>query len=229
MFKIITYAAALITISFQAQARWADSGYNNGGQQPQQYVPSSSPRPHQPPSWERSVSRYFKASMGSASIGEHKDANGSLIFESSSVLPINLGYGFTAGHAAFEIEAGLSNNDFEYVPLDNSEPNFYGNILSTKLMINGFYRTSFIGSNFYIGGGLGSVSVSLDGVEEELTGSAFAAQFIVGGELRTSDRSGIFIEYKNLKTVGLEVENDFVELDYTFKESSLNVGFKVYF
>ena len=96
-------------------------------------------------------------------------------------------------------------------------------------MFNGFFKTSSSGSNLYLGGGLGLLSVSMDGLEEDLEGSSLATQAIFGAEIKTSEQAGFFIEYKYLTSVGLELENDFAEIDFDYKESSLNVGLKYYF
>jgi len=91
------------------------------------------------------------------------------------------------------------------------------------------FKTSQTGSNLYIGGGIGFVSVVIDGVEDQLSGSSFATQFIIGGEMRSSERSSLFIEYKSLGSSGLELENAFSRIDFDFSESSLNIGMKLYF
>ncbi|MGH1468966.1 MAG: outer membrane protein [Bdellovibrionales bacterium] len=219
MLKFTAYLTAVLLISLQAQAR-------NGQYDYQQQQP---PRRHELPAWERSHYNYFKASMGSSSLGDHRDFSGTIQHESSSIVPINLAYGVSAGNAAFEAELGFSNNDFEFIPSDVLGDSGFGDVGSSKLMFNGFYKTSGTGSNLYVGGGLGFLSVSLDGVEQEMTGSSFATQFILGGEIRTNERTGLFVEYKHLKSIGLEVENDFAEVDYNFKESSLNLGIRMYF
>jgi hypothetical protein len=186
-------------------------------------------RPHQRQPYDRTVSNYFKASMGWSSVNDFQDASGELRFDDSLILPIHLGYGFTAGNAAFEAELGFSNNRFEFLPGQISSDYGIGDLTSGKLMFNGLYKTRATGSNVYIGGGVGLASVTMDGLEDELNGSSFAAQFILGAEIRTSRHSGLFFEYKHLETFGLEVENDFALVEYDFNESSFNIGVKLYF
>ncbi len=233
MLKFTAYLAIFVLISFQAQAgpRWSRAGYNNNQGQGDYDQPSdqSSPRRHEPPAWENNADRYFKASLGMSALKDHDDSSGKLAFKSTSILPINVGYGVTVENAMFEVEFGFSNNDFNFISAVSSADDFSGNVFSTKIMANGMYKTSMTGTSFYVGGGLGAVSVSLDGPIDELSGSALAAQFILGGELKVSERSGIFVEFKNLRTIGLEVENDFAAIDYDFKETSLNIGFKIYY
>lgn len=239
MLKFTAYLALFTLISFQAHAKnhaqaYYKSGHKNQdspqyNQQRQSQYDQSSPHRRDPSQWNKIIERYFKASMGMSALKENIDSSGEMVFENTSVLPINLAYGFTMGTAMFEVELGFSNNDFEFISSGSPSDDFYGNIFSKKIMINGMYKTSMTGSNFYIGGGLGSVSVSLDGPIDELGGSSLGLQFILGGELRTSESSGFFVEFKNLRTIGLEVENDFAEIDFSFQESSLNMGFKIYF
>jgi len=222
-----------LLISFYAQAQDDYNGQQYEGTYQQQ---NSNPPPrykHQQQSrqgWQRSRYNYFKASMGFASIDDYSDQAGDINFDSSSVLPINLAYGMAAGNISFEAELGFSFYNYQYNPaMSSPDPFFDGDLGASKLMFSGVFKTSQTGSNFYVGGGLGLVSVSIDGLEDELSGSSLATQFILGGEIRTNERSGIFIEYKQLQSVGLDLENDFTRLDFDFSESSFNLGVKFYF
>ena len=58
------------------------------------------------------------------------------------ILPMHLGYGFTAGNAAFEAELGFSTNDFDFNPIDPMDFGGFGEQSSSKLMFNGFYKTT---------------------------------------------------------------------------------------
>ena len=190
--------------------------------------PTYNQRP--PQAWTRSHYNYFKASMGFSNLEKFADDSGSIKSKDSSVLPINLAYGVSTGNIAFEGELGFAHHNFEFLPnADSIEDLLKGDLSATKLMFNGFFKTSASGSHFYLGGGLGLVAVSMDGIEEDLSGSSLATQVILGGEIKTNEQSGLFIEYKYLRSVGLELGNDFTELDFHFDESSVNVGLRYYF
>jgi hypothetical protein len=235
----------LVFLSFQAQAQNETQYQNLDQTQDYQYDDQQEDDFQQqdnnpPPQYQarqgrwkspaRSTFNYFKASMGVASIDDYSDESGEINFDSSSVLPINLAYGVATGNVSFEAELGFSYFNYEYNPSFNSpDPAFDGDLGATKIMFNGFYKTSQTGSNLYIGGGLGLVTVSIDALEDELSGSSLATQFILGGEIRSNERSSIFIEYKQLNSVGLDLENSFSRLDFDFKEASLNIGVKYYF
>jgi len=235
--KHIMLILVTMVISLEAHAQ----NYNNqqrGDQQPQDYSQqqSSTPPRYQPAPgrWKapqyRARYNYFKGSLGFAAIDDYSDGAGEITFESSALLPLTLAYGVSNGNLAFEAELGFSAFSYSYDPYFGSvDPYFDGSLGASKLMFNGMFKTSQTGSNLYIGGGIGFVSVVIDGVEDELTGSSFATQFILGGEMRSSERSSLFIEYKNLGSRGLELENAFSRFDFDFRESSLNIGMKLYF
>lgn len=225
MLKISAYTLVLALISFSAHGQNQYEDYN-------QYGTSNEPS-HRAQSFNytnpRTHYNYFKASMGSASTSDYQDFSGDLVFADSSVLPINLAYGVSALNLGFEIELGFAHHEFEFIPTDASGDAGFGDLTSSKLMLNGFYKTSSRGSHLYVGAGIGVVSATIDGIEQELSGSALGTQFILGAELRTNERSALFIEYKNLSSVGMVLENDFAVIDYDFEESSINMGFRMYF
>jgi len=234
---LLILATVLMALEAQAQS------YNEQrqGDQYQQNQPDHQPSYQQntPPQYQPAPGRwvsqrhrfnYFKGSIGFASVDDYSDSTGEINYDSSAFMPINLAYGATSGNVAFEAELGFSAYDYEYNPVfGSSDPSFDGDLGASKLMFNGMFKTSQTGSNFYIGGGLGFLSVAIDGIEDELSGSSLATQFIVGGEVRQNERSSFFIEYKQLSSVNLELENAFTRLDYDFEEASLNVGVKYYF
>ncbi len=221
MIKIAAHLMILSLFSFHAFGEYSEDGhYGKSSDSSYAYKNLNCRRTHY---------NYFKASMGSSSVSDYEDFSGELIFDKSSVLPISLAYGVSAMNIGFEAELGFSHHGFEFIPSDLSADEGFGDLVSTKLMLNGLYRTSSSGSHLYFGVGIGLVSVSMDGVEQELSGSSLGAQLIVGGELRTNRVSALFLEYKSLQSLGMELENDFAIIDYDFNESSLNMGFRMYF
>ena len=186
---------------------------------------------------ERTNRSYLKFSTGWANLKEHQDASGELSFEDSTFTPLNIGLGVTAARTALELELGFSFYDYEFTPsLNSPDTAFDDNLGASKLMVNLIFKTAEQGSHLYVGGGLGLVSVFLDNNLDDLSGSSFAAQFILGGELKISPRTGFFVEYKQFESLGLELESDalfledeFVSLDFDFSEASLNVGLRTYF
>lgn len=181
-----------------------------------------------PGDYEGSSSNYFKASMGTSSLSDYRDKAGTISFEESATLPINLAYGLSFGNALLEAELGFSHNEYNYSSYDLSEYSS-GDLNASKLMFNGIYKTSQSSSNLFFGGGLGFVAATLDGIDSDFSGSALATQFMVGGELRTNDKTGLFIELKHIYTLGMDLESATAKIDYDFQETSLNMGLRLYF
>lgn len=171
---------------------------------------------------------YFKASVGMSSLRDYQDPSGQIQFKENSIVPIHLAYGSVLGNVAFEGELGFNLNDFDYLAQD-AQNSFSGDIGSTSIMFNGYYRFRAKGSSLYLGGGLGFLSASMDGVEADLSGSSLAGQVVAGLELKANEKAGFFIEYKYLKSIGLELENDYAQIDFDYKQSGLSLGLKYYF
>lgn len=178
--------------------------------------------------YERTAYNYFKGSLGFSGLEDYEDSTGRIEFEDSTTLPINLAYGVSFDHAALEVELGFSHHDYDYLSGSGAE-NAKGDLVATKLMFNGMYRTSGTRSNFYVGGGLGFITVGMDGLDYDYTGSSLSTQFIVGGELRRSEKVGLFLELKRAETVALDLESETSEIEFDFKETSLNLGLRLYF
>lgn len=172
---------------------------------------------------------YFKASMGYSDISnDYSDASGDLNFSSSTLAPIQLGYGASIGHVAFEGELGFHFFDFDFNAVDPVS-SFSGDMSAFSLMANAIYKANPNGAGLYIGGGVGLMSVSMDGLEDELRGSSLAVQAFGGLDVKVNSQASFFIEGRFMKTLGLDIENDFAYVDFDLEQLGANVGLRYYF
>lgn len=173
-------------------------------------------------------SSYFKASMGYSKLSDYNDASGDILFKSESLSPINIGYGVNVSNLSFDGELGLNYHDFDFLA-DDPAFSYSGDIIATTLMANATFKTSPNRSGLYLGGGLGAVSVSMESLEDRLRGSSLAVQVFAGFEFKFNSQAALFFEARHIKSLGLELENDFVIIDFDYKQTGGNVGVKYYF
>jgi len=173
-------------------------------------------------------SSYFKASMGFSKLSDYNDASGDVKYESESLTPIILGYGVNISNLSFEGELGVNYHDFDFIA-DDPDFSYSGNIVATNLMANAVFKTSPDRSGLYLGGGLGLLSVSMNGLEDRLRGSSLAVQVFAGVEFRFNSQAALTLEARHLKSLGLELENDFSFIDFYYKQTGGSVGIKYYF
>jgi len=172
---------------------------------------------------------YFKASMGYSNISnDYADSSGELKFDSSTLAPIQLGYGASIGHVAFEGELGFHFFDFDFNAID-PDFSFSGDMSAFTLMANAIYKANPNGAGLYIGGGVGMMSVSMDGLEDDLKGSALAVQAFGGLDVKVNSQASFFLEGRFMKTLGLDIENDFAYVDFDLEQVGANVGLRYYF
>ena len=172
---------------------------------------------------------YFKASMGYSNISsDYSDASGELKFDSSTLTPIQLGYGVSVGHIAFEGELGFHFNEFDFNATDPMN-SYMGDMTGYSLMANAIYKANPNGAGLYIGGGIGVMSVSLDGFEDELRGSSLAVQALAGLDIKVNSQASFFFEGRFMRTLGLDIENDFAYVDFDLEQMGVNVGLRYYF
>jgi opacity protein-like surface antigen len=172
---------------------------------------------------------YFKASMGYSNISSnYNDPSGELKFESSTLTPIQLGYGVSVGHLSFEGELGFHFFEFDFNAVDPAF-SYMGDMTAFSLMANAIYKANPNGAGLYIGGGLGLMSVSLDGLEDELKGASIAVQALAGLDIKVNPQASFYFEGRFMRTLGLDIENDFAFIDFDLEQMGVNVGLKYYF
>ena len=172
---------------------------------------------------------YFKASMGYSNIkSDYSDASGELKFDSSTLTPIQLGYGVSIGHIAFEGELGFHFFEFDFNAADPTF-SYMGDMTAYTLMANAIYKANPNGAGLYIGGGIGMFSASLDGIDDDLRGSSLAVQAFAGLDIKVNPQASFFIEGRFMRTLGLDLENDFAFIDFDLDQMGANVGLRYYF
>jgi|GEM_PF-2967041 len=173
---------------------------------------------------------YFKGALGLSKIkSDFSDPVEDFSFDSTLLTPLTLAYGIDREGFSLEGEYSFNFIDFDFFDANNPAESFRGDMITNSLMFNGSYKLNYQGLGPYFGGGLGITSVSVDGVEDEVTGSSFAIQAFVGLDMRVNDAS-FFIEGRVLRTLGLDIENDFVYIpDFDFQLVVANIGFRYYF
>ena len=199
MFKKLTIITVILFFSFAAKAS-------------DLYYPSS----------------YFKASMGFSKLSDYNDASGDIVFKNESLSPIVLGYGVNVANLSFDGELGLNYHSFDFLA-DDPLFSYSGDVVATSLMGNATFKTSPDRSGLYVGGGVGMLSVSMDGLEDRLRGSSLAVQVFAGFEFKFNSQAALFLEARHLKSLGLELENDFAFIDFDYKQTGANIGVKYYF
>ncbi len=172
---------------------------------------------------------YFKGALGLSKIkSDFSDSSGDFSFDSTLLTPLTLAYGVDREGFSLEGEFSFNFIDFDYNAVDTAN-SFKGDMVTNSLMFNGSYKLNYEGLGPYFGGGLGITSVSVDGVEDEVTGSSLAVQAFAGLDMRLNNAS-VFIEGRVLRTLGLDIENDFVYIpDFDFQLVVANIGFRYYF
>lgn len=166
---------------------------------------------------------FVKFSLGGSKLENYTDSTGTIDFDDSYILPLTFSSGAEYEYFMIEGEIELNHNDYSF------SSGIKGDLTSSHFMFNGLLKSSPIGSYLYGGLGVGLISVSLDGINDDLRGSTLAIQPILGANLEISNVHSFFVQYKYTKGLDLDLENNFARIEFDYNRSSIQFGVKYSF
>lgn len=224
--------SVMLAFCFELQAQ--DYG-RYPAQQPNQGGYGNSNPNYPPPvpggqNYQLSYGGYFKGSLGLGNLADGDVGDFDVTYDSSSGLPLTLGYGYNMGPMAWEVEMSILSNSVDTVDGLAETGNFFGVAFMGNFLFKGQVGNV---TTFYGGGGIGLLAAGIDDdYGSEFTGGSLAFQLIAGAELRPIHNFGLFAEFKYMTSLGdMQIENfeTLETIDAEYAHNSLNFGVRVYF